>query len=319
MKLFIQIPCFNEQDNVGRTIASIPRHLPGIDEVCIVVIDDGSNDDTVRLARENGADKVIRLARHHGLAEAFSAGIAYAITHDADIVVNTDADLQYPSERIQALIAPLCRGEADIAVGNRLDARPAPFPWWKMWLERFGSATVRFFSNTHVRDAASGFRAFNREAMELMYIHSSFSYTIESLLLAGMKRLRIANVPVTINTTARSSRLYNSVVGYVSRMAAIILRSFLMYHPLTFFSSVGAVFLAGAAFLGLRYLWFLYTGDSGGHVQSLILLAILAFMGFQCIVVGLLGDVIAANRRLMEDMRVSLREHAGRLPVQHDR
>ncbi len=308
MKLFIQIPCFNEENNIAETIRSLPRHMEGVDEVKIIVIDDGSNDNTAAQATHNGADKILRLPRHKGLADAFSTGIEYALSQGADIVVNTDADLQYPSEEIPSLIQPILENHADIAVGDRLHKRPGAFPFWKMTLERLGSFTVRLFSRVDVNDAASGFRAFNRDAMEMMYIHSSFSYTIESLILAGLKRLRVANVAVTINKTQRSSRLYNSVFGYVSRTAITVVRTYLMYHPLSFFLSTAFLFLGAASVLGVRYLYFFMIGEGTGHVQSLILLTILSVTGFLCIVLGLLGDVIAANRRLLEDIRRRMRE-----------
>jgi glycosyltransferase involved in cell wall biosynthesis len=306
MKLVVQIPCLNEKASIEEAVRSLPCTIPDVDKIEVIVVDDGSSDGSADIATSAGADEVIRLPRHLGLAEAFSVGIQAAIRHNADILVNTDADLQYRPEHIPDLIGPILRNEADIVIGDRLSHRPAPFSPVKMALERLGSSFVRTFSSVPVRDAASGFRAFNREALQAMFIHGRFSYTLETLMLAGIKKFRIANVPIAVNPVRRKSRLAKNIPGYIGRSVGAVVRAYLMYHPLRFFAWIGAVFLAASLGLGIRYLIYDFVGQGKGHVQSLILLAILSLMGFQSIVLGLIGEVVAANRRLLEEIRVKL-------------
>lgn len=306
MKLVIQIPCWNEEATIGKTIQSLPRHLEGIDQIDIIIIDDGSSDNTTAVAKQAGAHEVIRLSRHLGLASAFSAGVEAAIQRDADVLVNTDADMQYPSQCIQDIINPIIRTEADIVVGDRLSHKPAPFSPFKMFLEMLGSWIVRFFSQTPIRDAASGFRAFNKEVLRSLIIHDEFSYTLESLLLAGIKKFRLTNVTIPINAPVRKSRLSKSIKHYIFRSWVTIMRAFLMYHPLKFFAGIGSFLMFIAAGIGIRYLYFFMQGEGSGHIQSLILLAVLAILGFQCIILGFLADVVAANRRLLEHQRLML-------------
>jgi len=304
MKLQIQIPCFNEEDSLGELLDSLPRQLPGIRSIEVVVIDDGSTDNSVETARNHGNPVIISLGRHRGLAEAFSRGIEHAIKSGADLIVNTDADLQYPSEYIEPLIKPILEGYADISIGDRLSASPAAFPFFKMVLQKSASSTLRFFSKTNIKDASSGFRALNREAFESLVLHSEYTYTLESIMQAGLKKFRIANVPITTNGSRRKSRLITNQPSYITLSAITIIRAYLMYHPLQFFSILGMILLLGATVLGGRFLFYYFTGDGTGHVQSLILTAILAGMGFQSIVLGLVADVVAANRRLLERQRL---------------
>ncbi len=310
MKLIIQIPCLNEERTIQDAIRSLPRHIDGIDTIEVLVIDDGSSDDSAARARQAGA-QVVSLPRHMGLASAFSEGVKVALEHGADILVNTDADLQYPSEYIPFLVKPILEGRAEIAIGDRLNQTPAPFPPGKMALERLGSWFVKSFSGVPVKDAASGFRAFGKEAMEFMFLHGRFSYTLETLVMAGMLNLRIANVPITSKPTNRPSRLFSSVPHYITQSMVSVLRAYLMYYPLKFFVSLGSVFLAGALLLGSRFLVFYFLEDGAGHVQSLILTAILATFGVLCMIVGMIGDVVAANRRLLEDLRLCMTRRNG--------
>jgi hypothetical protein len=222
----------------------------------------------------------------------------------ADILVNTDADLQYPSDRIPDLIAPIISSTCDIVIGDRLSHTPSPFSPIKMFFERLGTLMIQLFSRTGVKDAASGFRAFNRSAMYSMIIHDEFSYTLESLLLAGAKKLRISNITIPTNKSKRESRLFNRVSFYIGRSAITILRIYLMYHPLRFFVSIGIVLITFAFFIGIRFLYFYITTGGTGHIQSLILLVVFAAGGFQSIMLGLLADVVAANRRLLEQIRL---------------
>ncbi len=304
MKLVIQIPCWNEEKNITETIRSLPKNIDDIDHIEVVIIDDGSTDKTVAVALKEGVDEVIRLPRHMGLASAFSAGIDGAIRRGADILVNTDADLQYPSSKIKDIVKPIINGEADIAIGDRLSHKPRPFSPVKLFLERLGSLTVRFFSGVPVKDAASGFRAFSKDALQSIVIHDSFSYTLETLLLAGMKKFRIVNITIPVNGTKRKSRLFNSISQYILRSWITITRIYLMYHPFKFFVTIGLLCMIAALSIGIRFLYFYFINDSGGHIQSLILLAVLASMGFQCIILGFVADVIAANRRLLERLRL---------------
>ncbi|MBD3345701.1 MAG: glycosyltransferase [Chitinivibrionales bacterium] len=302
VKLVIQIPCYNEENTLEETIASLPHHIDGIDEIEVLVIDDGSTDRSIEVAQNTGA-KVLRLSRHLGLADAFASGVKAAIEHDADILVNTDADLQYPSEHIERLIRPILEKKADISVGDRLSHKPRPFSPVKMMFEHMGTAFVRSMSGVDIKDAASGFRAFSKEALELMFIHGKFSYTLESLVLAGMRKLRVANVTIPINPPKRKSRLFSSMGHYIVQSVFSVIRAYLMYHPLKFFVSVGLLFLAASAVIGFRFLLFYFLEGGAGHIQSLILLAILAFFGVLSIILGLVGDIIAANRRILEELR----------------
>jgi glycosyltransferase involved in cell wall biosynthesis len=306
MKLVVQIPCWNEERHIAETLRSIPRRIDGVESIEIIVIDDGSTDRTADVARECGANEVVKLPRHLGLARAFFTGVQEALGRGADILVNTDADLQYPSRYIQDIVRPVVDNAADIVIGDRLSQKPRPFSWPKMLLQRLGSRCVGFFAGVQIKDAASGFRALNRDAMESMVIHGSYSYTLESLILAGMQKLRIAHIPITTNRPTRSSRLFNTLWSYIIMSSISILRAYLMYHPLKFFAGIGLICMGGAAILGLRFLVFFLCGQGAGHVQSLILLAILVFMGFQCIVIGMIGDVVSANRRLMENIRIAI-------------
>jgi glycosyltransferase involved in cell wall biosynthesis len=304
MKLVIQIPCWNEEATIAEAVGALPRSLPGVDAIEVLVVDDGSTDRSVALAQAAGAS-VVRLGSHRGLAAAFSAGIEEAVRRDADILVNTDADLQYPAAHIADIIAPIVRGEADIAIGDRLRSARNHFSAFKSVLQRTGSFCLRMLSGVPVRDAASGFRAFSREAFESMYIRGRFSYTLESLILAGIRGLRVCNVPISTNPPRRRSRLFTSIPSYLVLSTAAVLRAYLMYHPLRFFAGIGACFLAAAGLLGGRFLVYYLQGEGTGHLQSLVLLAVFALMGFQCVVLGLIGDVVSANRRLLEQLRIA--------------
>jgi glycosyltransferase involved in cell wall biosynthesis len=303
MKLIVQIPCYNEEKTIKEMIESIPGQIAGIDSIETIIIDDGSTDATVKRAAETGC-KIISLPRHKGLAAAFSAGIEAAIEMGADILVNTDADFQYPSNFIPALIKPIQDGTADMTIGNRFSNGNKPFSPIKMFFQDFGSRVVRLFSGVKVSDAASGFRAFSRDAMKKIVIHDDFSYTLESIFLAGVNHFRVENVPITTNPHTRESRLFKGIGQYIKRSAITVIRISLMYHPLRFFTAIGSVFLSGALALGVRFLFYYFQDGGRGHVQSLILLVVLTIIGIQSIIVGLLADVVAANRRLLEYIRI---------------
>ncbi len=308
-KLIIQIPCLNEALTLPGTLADLPRTVPGIDVIEWLVIDDGSRDGTADVARAHGVHHVVRFRRNKGLAAAFSAGIDACLRAGADFIVNTDADNQYAAQDIARLVAPLIAGEADIVIGDRNIRDIATMSWPKKLLQRIGSWVVRQVSNTQVPDTTSGFRAYTREAALRMTIVSEFSYTLESIIQAGKKKMAVAHVEVGTNPRTRPSRLFNSVYGYIKQSTATIVRIYTMHEPLKVFSYIGGlIFVVGLA-ISLRYLYFLLMGDTYGdrHLQSLILSAVLMIVGFQVVLIGLVADAISGTRKLLEDLLYRVR------------
>ena len=318
-KLIIQIPCLNEAETLPATLAGLPRSIPGIDVIEVLVIDDGSRDGTADVARAAGVDHVVRLRRNKGLAAAFSAGIDASLKQHADFIVNTDADNQYPGHEIPKLLAPLLNGQADIVIGDRNIAEVHHMSWRKRQLQRFGSWVVRQVSGTTVPDTTSGFRAYTREAALRMTIVSEFSYTLESIIQAGKKRMAISHVEIQTNPRTRDSRLFDSVFSYVKRSSATIVRIYAMYEPLKVFTYIGvAVFSAGFV-LGLRFVYYYLFVDRGiGHIQSLILAAVLMIVGMFVVLIGLVADLISANRKLLEDLVYRVRGLESAQVATHD-
>ena len=313
MRLVIQIPAFNEEALVGKAIASIPRSVAGFSEVVVLVVDDGSSDRTAEVARSAGADRVVRLPAHRGLAAAFSVGLEEALAMGADAIVNFDADLQYDAADIPALVGPILAGDADLVVGDRGPGSLEHFSPGKRLLQRVGSWVVRQASGLEVADAASGFRALSREAARRVNVFSRMTYTLETLIQAGSKDLRVASVPVAARPPARRSRLYSSVGRYVLVQGANVLRITALYKPLKIFSAAAAVFLFAGLLLGARYLWFVFANrNPAGHVQSLILAAVLIVVGAQTFLIALLADLVGINRTLLEELK--LRGSAGADP-----
>jgi glycosyltransferase involved in cell wall biosynthesis len=307
MKLIIQIPCLNEAETLPATLRDIPRSIPGIDAVEILVIDDGSRDGTSEVARQHGVEHVVRFPRRRGLASAFSAGLDAALTLGADIIVNTDGDNQYAGQDIPRLIAPLLDGDADVVIGDRNVQDLDSMSPMKKRLQRLGSWVVRQVSDTQVPDTTSGFRAYTREAALRLTIVSDFSYTLESIIQAGKKRIAIAHVPIRTNPRTRKSRLFSSVWTYVKTSAATIVRIYAMYEPLKVFGLIGlTVFMAGIA-ITARFIYYYLGGAGQGHVQSLIVSAVLMIVGFQIALIGLVADVISGNRKLIEDLLYRVR------------
>lgn len=301
MKLIIQIPCLNEAETLPETLSHIPRELDGIDEIELLVVDDGSTDGTAAIARELGVDHVVRFTNQKGLAQAFYAGLDAALKLGADVIVNTDADGQYRGEDIPLLIAPILAGEADMVVGDRQVHRLDHIPMAKRLLQKLGSAVVGRASDIRIPDAASGFRAYDREAALRLVVFSEFTYTHETLIQAGRKQIAVASVPVETNPPLRPSRLFRSVWEYVWRSTVTIVRIYAMYKPLRFFGTVGlAFFLVGAVLFG-RFLYFYVTQDGAGHVQSVVVGGVFVAIGIQAWIAALLADLIAKNRTLMED------------------
>jgi len=303
-KLIIQIPCLNEAATLPATLADLPLSVPGIDVIETLVVDDGSRDGTSEVARAAGVHHVVRLTRNKGLAAAFMAGIDASLKQGPDFIVNTDADNQYSGREIPKLLQPLLLAQADIVIGDRNIAELQHMSWQKRRLQRLGSWVVRQVSNTTVPDTTSGFRAYTREAALRMTIVSEFSYTLESIIQAGKKRMAIAHVPVATNPRTRESRLFDSMLGYVKRSTATIVRIYAMYEPLKVFTYIGAAMISAGMLLSLRFLYNYFTGFTGGgrFVQSLIIAAVLMIVGFQVVLIGLLADVISANRKLLEEL-----------------
>jgi glycosyltransferase involved in cell wall biosynthesis len=309
-KLIIQIPCLNEAATLPATLADLPSSVPGIDVIEVLVIDDGSRDGTADVARAHGVHHVVRLTRNKGLAAAFMAGIDASLKQGADFIVNTDADNQYAGSEIGKLLAPLLRGEADLVVGDRNIAELSHMSWQKRQLQSLGSWVVRQVSSTTVPDTTSGFRAYTREAALRMTIVSEFSYTLESIIQAGKKRMAIAHVPVATNARTRESRLFDSVFSYIKRSSATIVRIYAMYEPLKVFSYIGLTLFGVGVALSLRFLYEYFTDNTfgGRMVQSLIFAAVFMIIGFQVLLMGLLADVISANRKLLEDLLYRVRK-----------
>ncbi len=308
MKLIIQIPCFNEHEALPATLKRLPVQIRGIDQIEVLVVDDGSSDGTGQLARDLGVNHVVRLKRNQGLATAFKEGLDMSLKLGADIIVNTDADNQYFGEDIEGLITPILEGRADLVVGTRNIESIEYFSRTKKVLQRCGSWVVRRASGCSIEDTTSGFRAFNREAALRTIVYSRFSYTLETLIHAGSGSLSVTHVPVRVNDKLRESRLAVSTWQYLKKSLATVLRIYSMYNPLKVFLFLGGTtFLTGFA-LGLRYLYFYLSAGASGHLQSLILSAVLMIVGFQIMIIGLVADLIGANRRLNEETLYRLRK-----------
>ncbi|MEO8069767.1 MAG: glycosyltransferase family 2 protein [Acidobacteriota bacterium] len=307
MKLIIQIPCLNEAETLPTTLADLPTSVPGIDVIEILVIDDGSRDDTAAVARAHGVHHVIRFRRRKGLAAAFTAGIDASLKAGADLIVNTDADNQYAGSDIARLLAPLLAETADIVIGDRNIRDLQHMSWLKKRLQWLGSWAVRQVSNTEVPDTTSGFRAYTREAALRMTIVSEFSYTLESIIQAGKKKMAIAHVNVGTNAHTRPSRLFDSIFSYLKQSGATIVRIYAMYEPLKVFTYIGSsIFLVGVA-ISARFLYYYFFDYEPGKIQSLIFSAVLMIVGFQVVLIGLVADVISGTRKLLEDLLYRVR------------
>ena len=303
MKLIIQIPCLNEAETLAVTIADLPREIVGIDEIEYLVIDDGSTDDTVKVARECGVHHVISLGSNMGLARAFMTGLEKCLTLGADVIVNTDADNQYVGEDIKCLVEPILAGEAQIVVGARPIREIEGFSPLKKALQRLGSWVVRRASGTDIPDAPSGFRAYHKNAASQLYVLNTYSYTLETIIQAGRKRIPMTSVPIRVNGELRPSRLFKSIPEYIGRSAKTILRVSMIYRPLATFTTL-AVWIALPGIIGIgRFVSFYLRGDGGGHIQSLVLSGALVAIACVVMVAGILSDLIAANRDLLQDIR----------------
>jgi glycosyltransferase involved in cell wall biosynthesis len=308
-KLIIQIPCLNEAATLPATIADLPRSVPGIDVIEVLVVDDGSRDGTADVALACGVDHVVRLRRNKGLAAAFAAGIDASLKQGADFIVNTDADNQYAGKDIPKLLEPLLNGKADIVIGDRNIAGLAHMSWRKRQLQRLGSWVVRQVSSTSVPDTTSGFRAYTREAALRTTIVSEFSYTLESIIQAGKKRMAIGHVSIETNPRTRKSRLFDSAFSYIKQSGATIVRIYAMYEPLKIFTYIGLAIFGVGLIMPVQFVYTELTQTRFGprNIQGLILSAVLMIVGFQVLLIGLLADVISANRKLLEDLVYRIR------------
>ncbi|MCX7107420.1 MAG: glycosyltransferase family 2 protein [Methylococcales bacterium] len=307
MKLIIQIPCYNEAGTLAIALAALPRQVPGFDVVEWLIIDDGSVDETVKVARENGVDHVVRHTSNQGLARGFMNGLDACLRLGADVIVNTDADNQYNADDIPALTLPILEHRADIVVGARPIETIEHFSLVKKLLQKLGSWVVRVASNTDIPDAPSGFRAMSRNAAQRLMVFNDYTYTLETIIQAGQKNMAITSVPIRVNGDLRPSRLVKSIPSYIKRSIVTIVRIFIIYRPFKFFGTIGAVLFTAGFVIGARFMWLYLHGLGEGHVQSLILASTLLAIGFQTLLVAFLADLLAANRKLMEDVRFRLK------------
>ncbi len=300
MKLIVQIPCFNEETTLPQTVADIPRQIDGVDQVEILIIDDGSQDRTIEVAKEIGVDHIVANKKNIGLAGTFRKGLDSCLQLGADIVVNTDGDNQYAGGDIPKLIQPILAGRADVVVGDRQTGQVSHFSPTKRLLQRFGSFVVRNLSGVDVPDAVSGFRAISRDAALQINIVSSFSYTIEMLIQAGRKNMAVSSVPIGTNASTRESRLFRSIPEFIERSVTTMLRMYAMYRPLRVFLLIGIVLSLIGVVPMLRFLIFFLSGEGAGHIQSLVIGGTLLVIGFITFLIGLVADLINFNRRLIE-------------------
>jgi len=303
MKLVIQIPCFNEESSLPITLSELPKAVPGFDSVEWLVIDDGSTDNTVETANEHGAHHIVRHVQNQGLARAFMTGLDTCLSLGADVIVNTDADNQYQAGDIEQLVEPILQRQAEIVIGARPISDIQHFSIAKKLLQRLGSWAVRIVSGTNIEDAPSGFRAFSRNAAKKVMVFNEYTYTLETIIQAGQKNIPICSVPIGTNKDLRPSRLVRSLPSYIARSFMTIVRIFVVYRPFRFFMTMGSIIFLIGALIGIRFLWFYLAGQGGGKVQSLILASVLLGMGFQTMLIAFVADLLAANRRLLEEQR----------------
>ena len=308
MKLIIQIPCYNEEETLEIALNELPKKIEDIDTIEYLVINDGSLDNTVEVAKKWGVHHIVNFKRNKGLAKGFMAGIDACLKEGADIIVNTDADNQYCGKDIEKLVSPILNEKADIVVGERPIKDIKHFSPLKKRLQHFGSYVVRVVSNTEIPDAPSGFRAYSREAAMRLNVINEYTYTLETIVQAGRSQMAMISVPINTNAELRPSRLFNSMFGYVKKSIPTILRAFLMYKPLKFFCTIGMMSIFIGILIGLRFIVFYLKGHGDGNIQSLILSSMLIRVGVQSFIIGLQADIIAANRKILEDIQYKVRK-----------
>ena len=307
MKLIIQIPCYNEEKSLPITLNALPKKIEGIDEIEVLIINDGSTDKTVEVARSLGVKHIVEMPHNCGLAKAFVAGINTALSLDADIIVNTDADNQYCADDIEKIIKPILNGSADIVIGSRPVSKIQHFSLLKKMLQKLGSFVMRFISSTDVEDAPSGFRAFSRNAAIQLNVFDNYTYTLETIIQARAKGLILECVPINVNPDLRKSKLVKNIFDYVRRSMFTMIRMFIIYRPFRFFAILAGIFLFFGALIGIRFLYYFINESGAGHIQSLILSAILILTGVQVAVIAVLSELMSINRKLLEDIQRRLK------------
>lgn len=308
MKLIIQIPCYNEAQTLKVALDALPKAINGISQIEYLIINDGSSDNTVEVAREWGVNYIVNFKQNKGLAKGFLAGIDACLRNGADIIVNTDADNQYCADDIEKIVAPILEGKYDIVIGERPIDDTAHFSPLKKKLQHIGSWVVRKASDTDIPDAPSGFRAYSKEAAMQLNVINNYTYTLETIIQAGREKISMTSVPIRTNEELRESRLFKSMGSYVKRSGGVIIRSFVMYKPLKFFVIAGLIPFVLGVILGIRYLVYYFSGFGDGHIQSLILASILLMLGWQMVMMGLQADIIAANRKILQDVQYRIKK-----------
>ena len=308
MKLIIQIPCYNEAGTLAIALSSLPRKIEGFDKVEWLIINDGSEDETVKVAKECGVDHIISFKHNQGLAKGFMAGIKECLKQGADVIVNTDADNQYEAQDIPKLVKPILQHKAEYVIGARPISQTEHFSPAKKFLQKLGSWVVRKASNTDIPDAPSGFRAMSRECAMQLNVYNNYTYTLETIIQAGQKNMAITSIPIRTNEDLRPSRLLSSIPNYIKKSVVTIIRIFVVYKPFRFFMSIAAILLGLGFLLGLRFLYFYFTGNGSGHMQSVVLAGVLIGIGFQTGLIAFVADLLAVNRKLMEDVQFHVRK-----------
>ena len=304
MKLIIQIPCYNEAETLAITLGALPREVAGFDKVEWLIINDGSTDDTVKVARECGVEHIVNFTHNRGLAKGFMAGIKECLAQGADVIVNTDADNQYEADDIPKLTQPIVDGKAEYVIGERPISQTDHFSPAKKFLQKLGSWVVRKASNTDIPDAPSGFRAMSKECARQLNVYNNYTYTLETIIQAGQKNMAISSVPIRTNEDLRPSKLLSSIPNYIKKSVVTIVRISVVYKPFQFFIAIASVLFALGFLLGLRYLYFVFTGDGEGHTQSVILAGVLMGMGFQTGLIAFIADLLSVNRKLLEEIKL---------------
>jgi len=306
MKLIIQVPCYNEAETLAIALGGLPRSVPGFDKVEWLIINDGSTDNTVKVAQECGVDHIVNFKRNQGLAKGFMAGIAECLMQGADVIVNTDADNQYEAKDIPKLVKPILENRSEYVIGTRPISQTEHFSLAKKTLQKLGSWVVRKASGTDIPDAPSGFRAISKECAKQLNVYNDYTYTLETIIQAGQKNIAISSVPIRTNEDLRPSRLLSSIPSYIKKSVITIIRIFVIYRSFRFFMTIAAIVFGFGLIIGLRFLYFYVTGDGAGHMQSVVLSGVLMAMGFQTGLIAFIADLLAVNRMLLEKIKLGV-------------